>query len=257
MKKHFLLTPVLLAGALAIASPAHAAQLAFYDFNPAAPGITVPASSDTDTGTTASDTTFGAGYVTGTTAGYSTTFGNGDLSSAYARIPNTPTTSLAAKNGNYYLQFGVTATTGKTFSLTNLTFDTDTTSTTALTGNYEVRSSIDNYGSVLGGQFNQNNTGVTGPGTWATTLSSPVNFSGPSYNYLNSATFRIYFYESNAAAGSSNALRVDNIRLNGTVATPEPSTWAMMGLGLGAILFVARRRKRESGGTVSFAGATA
>ena len=79
--------------------------------------------------------------------------------------------------------------------------------------------------------------------------------------YAPAGTFRDYTFSFNSAAADvGKSLKIylghptggdyygfDNVRLNSTstAPVPEPSTWAMMALGVGALGLVGRKRKRD------------
>jgi hypothetical protein len=104
---------------------------------------------------------------------------------------------------------------------------------------------------IVGGVFSLNNHTTTGPGPLfipAGSLidSSPLsNFAGGQEAIVGPNTLAAgnYFALVSGASGASPI----HLAIDGTVtagAVPEPSTWAMLGLGFAALAFVGSRRKR-------------
>ena len=61
-------------------------------------------------------------------------------------------------------------------------------------------------------------------------------------NIVDGATFGFSFtYDRGASAGSGQSIGLDNFAMSAT-AIPEPSTYALLGLGVGALIWLRRRR---------------
>ena len=86
-----------------------------------------------------------------------------------------------------------------------------------------------------------------------------IDQTGPvqkTYNWsgLTSVTFRSSGGVNAGLFGGGTHVAIDNLSINATPAVPEPATWAMMILGMGAVGFAMRRsRKSKVNTTVSFA----
>ncbi len=189
------------------------------------------------------------------TASAFVTSGGGGFSSAsnsaiqtYANI--TSSSVATAISSNDYFGFTVTPSLGQAFSLTNLTFDSTTRFQFGDGGSvsFFVRSSLDGFTSDLA-SYSQ-----TSPSTVAVPPSSSVNDAVARNVSLSGVLFqnqpapiqlRIYFYENIGNSTATDAFRVDNVILNGTVAevtaaVPEP---ASIGIAmLGGLALLARRR---------------
>lgn len=150
-----------------------------------------------------------------------------------------PTTLAESIARNDYIEFAITPSFGYKFTLTNLVFSWEHSSTgpSSLTA----RSSVDNYSSDLG-TFTNTSTSLTTNNS--ITLSALSNIS-------TAITIRLYGYGATGTTGaggfdtSSNTV---NVQLNGTVtAVPEPSTYAaLLGLGTFAAMMLWRRKRHAA-----------
>jgi hypothetical protein len=130
---------------------------------------------------------------------------------------NTP--GSVSANNNYY-SFTVTAMSGFVLNLNGANIQIQDYATYS-GASFVIRSSLDNYASNIG------SVSITTRNTWN---SDTVNISGAGFNNLNSITFHIY--PTDGSGGTSRHLYFDNIILNGIVAVPEPTTWALLGFGM-------------------------
>ena len=130
---------------------------------------------------------------------------------------NTP--SSVSANNNFY-SFTVTAMSGFVLNLNGANIQIQDYSTYSGVS-FVIRSSLDNFASNIG------SIAITTRNTWN---SDTITLSGAGFNSLNSITFHIYPTDGNG--GTTRNLYFDNIILNGIVAVPEPSTWALTGFGL-------------------------
>ncbi|HEV7300764.1 MAG TPA: PEP-CTERM sorting domain-containing protein [Tepidisphaeraceae bacterium] len=204
---------------------ASAAVIASYDFN-ATPSPRA-ASRDTEPNSVAgSFVTAGGGTISS---------GSNSAIQTYASI--TSQDANAAITNNDYFGFTVTPTVDYRMDLTNLTFESLTrfNSGTGTDVGFFVRSSVDAFASDIA-SFSQS------AGIANASVQRDVQLTAAAFQGLTTATeFRIYFYETVSSTESSDAFRVDNVVLNGTVAAvPEP---ASLGIAMiGGLALLARRR---------------
>jgi hypothetical protein len=144
--------------------------------------------------------------------------------------------------GNSFIEFVVTPTAGNQFTATSFQFYWDRSGTGPQS--VTLRSSFDSFASDLGTA-----SGLTQGGTF--TLST-ISISGLT-DVSAATTFRLYGTGATATAGTggfdSQLTPVDistspNVVLIGTTSViPEPSTWALIGLGSAFMLWSIRRRR--------------
>lgn len=225
-------TPLLALAAIICSSSAWAAVITQYDFNysPTAGRLTPSAV---------------AGNATAANVSYSGIAGGVSSANNFFFQPSASSarTSTAAISSGDYLQFSVSANSGYTLDLSNLSFlygGENGNSTNLYTVNFFVMSSVDNYASILG-----STTPYTVP-TGSLTTNTPYTYTldlstNSSYQNLSSVTFRIYSYIDNVTTYSTNMRpRVDTVALNGTIAAvPEPGTATLVivtAVGVGIML---------------------
>ena len=147
-----------------------------------------------------------------------------------------------------YIEFSLTATAGATIDMTSLDFGIRRSATG--TRQFEVRSSVDGYGSALSNYTTLNASLLNSSGVLTNPDSSSTTSYGPSNNLnlssltgLSSVTFRFYFYNSETTAGTAGIQ--GPITFTGAT-VPEPSSGALLVLGGAALVAVRSFRKRNS-----------
>jgi hypothetical protein len=137
----------------------------------------------------------------------------------------------SAAPGSNFFQFTITPDAGYEVSVSSLSFGYRRTSTGPTS--YTVRSSVDGYSADLGAGS------LTGTDVW-----SGISAAFPEETSSSLVTFRIYASDASSASGT---LRIDDVKLFGTVsAIPEPSIYALaVGLATLGIVGVRRWRRRE------------
>ncbi|WFB35159.1 PEP-CTERM sorting domain-containing protein [Kiritimatiellota bacterium B12222] len=226
MKHNKVFTGILLS-LLGVGLMAHASMVvAQYDF-PGDQGVSLPsASTDTDTTSTASGLSLGAGLPTtgGSPSGISIVTGN-PVNALFLRNTNNSTEAYAM-SAERYITFTITP--NETLSFTSLAFEYYRDSETSA-NQYSLRSSADTYGSTIA------NGSMTGTGSFTPAsidLSSTLNLQ----NVSTATTFRLYIW---GAGDTGKISRYDNIQL---LAIPEPSSVLMLGLGFIFVGVTMRRR---------------
>jgi hypothetical protein len=140
----------------------------------------------------------------------------------------------SSTRANVYFTFAVTPNSGYELDLSNLTFNVAQGGGTALTRDYDIRSSLDSFATSLTG-------GITLIPTVRPTF-TPVSIdlsSAPFQHLTSPLTFQFRFF----TPGVSQNIDFDDITLNGSVvAVPEPSSIVCMLTVLGA--WMIRRRCR-------------
>lgn len=198
-------------------APSHAAILANYNFTSAT------ASVDADVNSTASNFT----------SNYSSNSGLSGAGNYFVRVQVTPALTDPVSTTNYFT-FTVTAASGFTLNLADLTLKTALVDSSQPTGTTFVRSSVDGFAFDLGS--------YTQTGTASSDFTDrTIDLSGAAYQNLSSITFRIYHYDDTDSTSSTGLVhRIDDVVLNGS-AIPEPASFAL--LGLGGLSLLARRRR--------------
>jgi len=144
-------------------------------------------------------------------------------------------TSLAnAIAADDFFEWTITADSGFQINLDSITFNFQRSGTGPT--EFAIRSSLDSFASDVA-TF----TGLAN-GTTQTVDNTTL---GASFNAFTTATFRFYGFGSTNAGGSAGFEGTGNdLILNGAVtAVPEPSTLALISLGLGMVYLIRHRRK--------------
>ena len=236
--KHILKTLTATAVFMAVLQATAHAQIVSYDVVAA---DDAPTDSVTPTQTLAnsvaapaSDLTVAAGLNSGYYA-YGYSFG-----------PNTnayPDSLAGAVSDNGYVTFTVTPQTGISLDLTSLdlsgaSFENNSGGDTTY---FAVESSVGGFSGT---------SALATPTAFSSTTAGPDITLGSAYSDLTTATeFRLYFYQDEGAESyiDDTIENGSTIVLNGTanvaiLNTPEPSTYALLGLGAAALILVSRRR---------------
>jgi hypothetical protein len=223
---------------------AHADLLSLYNFNDASTTGTSAANAallmSCDGGTLQSGTTLATNAAIANVVSFTGTITNAANSDpAGAALAIQGGTSQA--NNGKSLTMTTTASAGK--SLTALTFSFAGQRTATGFNSYQLAYSI-NGGAFtnFNAAFDLNSSTAPGFGNGSTNVPTAIR----SFNLssltgtISSIALRITFTGSTSSAGN---LRVDNLQLNGRqiAATPEPASYAVLGLGAVALI---RRRKR-------------
>jgi len=151
------------------------------------------------------------------------------------------TTLATAITANLYHSFTLTPSSGFELNISGVTYNADASSTTS-TFNFNLLSSVTGFTSSDSlGSFSVINGG---------NASGTINLSGNSalQGVDSTIEFRIYVSRS-AGSGTASYYADDGVNsglfsINGSVAAvPEPSTWALIGLGSAFMLWNLRRKR--------------
>jgi autotransporter-associated beta strand protein len=172
------------------------------------------------TTTTGSGVTFGSvsqGNNNGTTTLLTTTTASSSYTGASGQFNAGAAARTGALNtgasGSAYFEFSITAGSGFTFSLTNMTFGSRSTGTGPQLAS--LLSSLDSYASALA------TNGLSANSTWA--LVSPTVAASTSTN--GTVTFRIYGSAGSGSAGANTAnWRIDDLNLFGYSVSDQPAS---------------------------------
>ncbi|MBV9008127.1 MAG: PEP-CTERM sorting domain-containing protein [Verrucomicrobia bacterium] len=203
-------------------------------------------SSNVPVGAVASTFNNGAGMTTNIVTGYRTTTPSSTIDpSLFTLSSDTSSTEAGAVTNNNYYTFTLTPNAGIVLDLTSLTFRyalDNSGGSTGFNATYFVRSSIDNFATDVGSV-----PASAGKGKTTAFTTANIDLTASQFQNLSSAvTFRIYIYDNSNTTTQQDLL--DDVIVNGSLAlVPEPSTYAMMGLGIGLLAAAQRfRRSRRS-----------
>ena len=160
-----------------------------------------------------------------------------DASSAFINRENTGASFTTLPDD--YFSFSVTPVGTATITFDNITFDYSIQGSSVASYTYQLRSSVDSFGSVLG------TVGVGGNSATA----EDIALTGLGLQTVP-VEFRFYFADPSNSPTGTIRHRIDNVVLNGEAAlraVPEPSTLILATLGLLGLGFFGRRRCREPG----------
>lgn len=230
-------SPILAAVALTLLTPlvSHSATIARYQFG--TPGSETVA----ETGPGYAATIIGLNAAATSITDPASTIGL-EISSAATTPANAPflrvdtqgtsTSAAEAVTNNKYFQFTITPSSGFFLNSTSLTFDAARGGGATPRG-YAVRSSADGFAANL----------ATADLLTVRPTYTPVSIdlSGPAFqNIPDSTGLTFRFYSFAPAAGQS--VDYDNITLEGTIATPEPTSIGLLAFAGSALLGFKRRR---------------
>jgi hypothetical protein len=178
--------------------------------------------------------------------GVTTSSNSGNFrATAWPLDPSVPNMTGAIDTAKYF-EFTLTTSLGFTVNMTSITFGLGRSGTGPRT--FEWRSSVDSFASTINnyGTLSANVTNASGvltlPDTSSTTETGNVlSLSSASFKNLSSVTFRFYAFNSEAS-GTGSAGFQGPLFFAGEV-VPEPSTWALIGLGSAFVLWRIRRRR--------------
>ena len=175
----------------------------------------------------------------------SSSFSGTHLSSSYVQndgygnvlqtYPSSGSTSVnSALLNNSYFDIIITAKAGQVLTIGSLAFEAGKGGSGSPRGLF-VRSSVDSYATDI---FNQvlPLAGQPAPALQTIDLSSFA-----SYHNLSAVDFRFYVYTPNPLG---NSVDFRNVTVTESTAVPEPSTYALVSLGLGGLALIRRRQKR-------------
>lgn len=150
-------------------------------------------------------------------------------------------TNGASIDVNDYYTFTVTPNSGVSLALSRVSFDEQRSNSGIIT--FEIRSSLDNYGSAIPGTIT---TVPDNAGSRSHSYSLPASFA----SLTSPTTFHIYGYKSEATGGTwrllnytGNAGAQGGLTIEGLAAVPEPSAILFGGLVCCAFGLTAARRR--------------
>jgi hypothetical protein len=145
-----------------------------------------------------------------------------------------------------YFEFSLTPTAGNTLNINSFTFGVGRTGTGPRS--FQWRSSLDSFAAPISGYtatnaaLDQNlGAGILSYTSDVTTAATgnTLTFSSPTFSNLSTVTFRLYGFNSEGTTGTGGL--EGNFIFAGEV-VPEPTTWALIGLGAAFVLWRIRRR---------------
>ena len=190
-------------------------------------------SSDSDLNSVASTFDNGPGITTSTYYTMSpSSVADPSLSTAASDTTNA---EASAVSSNDYYTFTLTPNAGEQATLANVAFNFAVFGNANPSASFALYSSADNFTNRLGAVV-------------TTTSTNSFTFAaiGLGNQTVTSAiTFRLYVFDNNDDTGQGDLL--DHVTVNGTVSPiPEPSTYALFGLGVGLLGAVQRFRRRRA-----------
>ena len=219
---------ILLAAVLATPLTAHAQVLVSYGYpGAAASGSGDPVAAPAPVSNTPDAT--GSTYV-GTGLGPT---GNSFFPGYLTFDPDTSSTLSDAVTNKTFYSFTITPTAGDALTLTKFDLSTTSLYTNTNNGTIALESSVSGFGSGT-----TNVLATYSP----TTMGNSVTLAGPGYvDDTKPIEFRLYVYGGNPYYVD---LQGGPLNIDGAASlAPEPSTWMLLGLGLGGLLLTARCRR--------------
>jgi len=222
---------------VAVSQPATAEILLEYAFEKIPPATRASAApSTTATGISGSDFAPTSAFE----GSFNSSYGYSSSSGTFTRANATGATtadgdSLAeALAADYYWSFTIENTSSDSFTIDSLSLDSRATAATGYSGTISFFSSVDGFtaGDVL------TTDTFSGPSSSTETL----NFA-PGITLAPTESIEYRFYVHDNSGDGNDILRFDQLTVNGNVVVPEPSSAGL--LGLGALTFVAVRRRRK------------
>ncbi len=145
-----------------------------------------------------------------------------------------------------YIAFTLTAGTSYNLNLISIGFGVGRSATGPV--NWEWRTSVDSFASAVT-TYTTVNVGLTqtsgvltNPDADSSWSGNVLNLSDASYQGLSSVTLRLYAYNAEGTSGTGGLQ--GNLSFAGSVAAvPEPTTWALIGLGATVMVLQIRRRR--------------
>ena len=221
---------------------AHADVLAQYDFT------TGTASNDSDPNSSAGLFTTGTGFTGTIQTTQGSTAGNPSFGTPLSEI-DAGTTAAAITNDEYF-SFTITPNSGLTLTLDSISFSYQvaiTGTSAAQNVTFALLSSATGFSAanaIASFTYTEASDGNVSTGsTDGFVNTGTILLPAGSFTNIGTTEFRIYLSDGGSTSTALFA-KVDNVILNGAVAPiPEPSTYAM--LGLGAVLLAGAKRFRR------------
>lgn len=146
-----------------------------------------------------------------------------------------------------YFQFALTPASGSTLNVTSFTFGVGRSATGPRS--FQWRSSLDSFAAPVSGYTAVNaaltqTSGVLTYAADATTsaTNNTLTFATPTFQDLSGVTFRFYAFNSEGTGGTAGLEGVFSFAGEAVAAVPEPSTWALIGIGSAFLLWRIRRK---------------
>ena len=157
-------------------------------------------------------------------------------------------TLTGSLDASKYFEFALTPASGFTLNIASFTFGVGRSATGPRS--FQWRSSLDSFAAPVSGYTSVNaaltqTSGVLTYAADATTsaTNNTLTFATPTYQDLSGVTFRFYGFNSEASGGTGGLEGAFSFTGEAVAsAVPEPSTWALIGLGSTFLLWRIRRK---------------
>jgi hypothetical protein len=190
---------------------------------------------------------------TGVTSIDFTSTGTGNANATFATTPGTINYGGVTYTNSYSLQTASSNNAATPVGATGFYLSVPSTSSTSVNGFATINFSgaLQNTSSIslLWGSLDQYNTIAITDASGTTMFTPPAPANGDQGSSRILTINNISSLQSLTFGSAGRAFEVDTLRL--TAAVPEPTTWAMMVLGFGAVGFAARRRSKVAGRVVA------